>query len=200
MRVDALNRCDVRELAFARVAYDVHQQPWNGVRVEGVDVRRGFAADFAAVLQFPCGQLRCRVGEVLSDDFVFAIVQFCVGPFERPIELAVGVGLAGVNLRSLGMDEQNGLQSAGNGDRIGNVGRGFVLRSVLIFIFVLGLDAWGDEGESEERDGGEQKSSHGEDCSAGEFGSRTSGKPVIRVVTPAFTYWSDYLSSATTLR
>jgi len=60
----------------------------------------GLAGDFAAIGQLPTGS-----GEMAADDFALFIFQFCVGRFERPRELAVGGGLAGVDLRSSGVCE-----------------------------------------------------------------------------------------------
>ena len=96
--VDALNGGHVAEQAVAGVTHDIHQQPRNGIGIERVDVRCGFAGDFAAIFQLPGG-----TGEMLSDHFIFAVVQVGVGSLERPSEFAVRRGLAGIDLRAGGV-------------------------------------------------------------------------------------------------
>lgn len=126
VRVDALNHVHVAEQAFSVVAYDVDQEPGDGSGIERVDVGGGLAGNFAAVFQLPGGP-----GGVLADDFVFAIFEFGVGRFEGPGKLAVGAGLAGVDLRSGGVREQGNFLAGGKLDGIGHVGRGVFLRGVL---------------------------------------------------------------------
>ncbi len=108
------------------MAHDIYQQPRDRVGVERVDVRGGFAGDFAAIFQFPGWELGGRVGEVLADDFIFAVAKFGFGAFQGPSELAVRACLAGVDLRSLGRDEELNGFAGGNGDGIGNVGSRFL--------------------------------------------------------------------------
>jgi len=98
--VDALNGRDVEKQAVSRASNDVDEEPRNGIGIGRVDVGDGLAGDFAAIGQLPTGS-----GEMAADDFALFIFQFCVGRFERPRELAVGGGLAGVDLRSSGVCE-----------------------------------------------------------------------------------------------
>src|SRR6266851_3285004 len=50
VRVDALNRRYARQQTLSRMTLSFHQQPWNRVGIQGVDVGRGLACDFAAIL------------------------------------------------------------------------------------------------------------------------------------------------------
>src|SRR5579859_215502 len=63
---------------------------------------------------------------MLADYFIFAIFQLRVRTLESPGELAVRASLAGIDLRSLGMHEQYGLQARRDGNRVGHVGRRFL--------------------------------------------------------------------------
>ena len=72
---------------------------------------------------------------MLSDHFVFSIVKFRLRRFERPTELAVRRGLAGVDLRSSRVREQNNFFARGRLNRVGHVRRNFFHRS----IFGLGV-------------------------------------------------------------
>ena len=111
MGVQALNCGHVREQAFPGMAYDIQQQPWDGIGVWRIDVRGGFAGDFAAVVQLPR-----RPGEMLADPVV-VVAQFGLGSLERPTESAIGAGLAGVDLRSDAARGENQLQTCRNGER-----------------------------------------------------------------------------------
>src|SRR5258708_3644833 len=91
--VDALDSGDVRQQAFAGMAHDRHQQPWDRIRIERVHARGAFARYLAAVFQLPC-----RTSRVLADDLILAVVKFGVGSLKSPCELAVGASRAGINL------------------------------------------------------------------------------------------------------
>ena len=67
------------ELPFPALAHNVDQQPGDRIGIERVDVRGGFAGDFAAVFQLPGRQLRGWVGEMLADHFIFPIAEFGLG-------------------------------------------------------------------------------------------------------------------------
>src|SRR5208337_3894509 len=108
---------------------------------ERVDLGYSLACDFAAIFQlpgWPCG--------VLADDFVVPIFQFGIRALERPSELAVGAGLATVDLRSRTMREQNWLQACGHSDRIRHIGRSFFCKS----IFLRGGLSVGERGDKNE--------------------------------------------------
>ena len=63
---------------------------------------RGFARDLAAVFEFPR-----RASEMTSDNLAFFIFQLCRGRCEGPSELTVRAALAGIDLRSGSMREQD---------------------------------------------------------------------------------------------
>jgi len=70
---------------------------------------------------------------MLSDHFVFAVVQFRIGRLERPSEFAVCRSRARVDLRTSGMSVHNDLQSRRDLNRVRNIGRGFSLCGCLSF-------------------------------------------------------------------
>lgn len=95
MRVDPLDGGHVAQQTVPRVAHNIDQQPGDRICIEGIDVGHSFAGDLTSVSQPPGGT--CGM---MSDYFVFAIVQIRVGALEGPAELAVRGGLASVDLRS----------------------------------------------------------------------------------------------------
>jgi len=64
---------------------------------------------------------------MLSDHFVFAVVQFRIGRLERPSEFAVCCSLARVDLRTSGMSVHDDFQPSRDLNRVRNIGRGFSL-------------------------------------------------------------------------
>ena len=76
----------------------------------------GFPCHLAAVLQFPRG-----TGEVLSDYFVFSVMQLRAGCLKRPAELAIR-RLTDIDLRSGRMREQHNFFARRRLNRIRNVG------------------------------------------------------------------------------
>jgi len=113
-----LNRCHVGKQALAGMSYGTHQQPWNGVSIQGIHVGYCFARDLAAVFQFPC-----RTGEMASDNLTLSVCQLCIGRLERPGELSVRAGLAGIDLRSRGMRGEDNFFGRRSLDCIRHVGR-----------------------------------------------------------------------------
>ena len=91
--IQTLNGGYVREQAISGMCHRVYAQPWNGIGIVGVHVRRGFAGYLAAVFQFPGG-----AGGMASYYLAVGIFQFCVGRFQGPTELAIGAGVAGIDL------------------------------------------------------------------------------------------------------
>ena len=67
---------------------------------------------------------------MLSNHFVFSIVKFCFGCFQRPTELALSRSLAGIDLRSSRMREQNNFLARGRLNRVGHVRRDLFYRSI----------------------------------------------------------------------
>src|SRR5208283_1917511 len=104
------------------------------------------ARDFAAVVQLPG-----RAGRVMADHFVFAILQLSLRSLQGPRELAVGAGLAGVNLRSRTMREQHDLEAGGHGDRIRHVRRRLLANSIFLR-GGLGVGEWACRNEDDEPD------------------------------------------------
>src|SRR4029077_8226701 len=94
-----------------------------------INVRGCLASNLAAILQLPA-----RTGRMLSDHFIFPVVKFGIGSFERPSELAVGGCFAGVNLRSGCMRVKDNLIARRNLNRVRDVGRSLLLRSVLLAV------------------------------------------------------------------
>lgn len=94
---------------------------------------RGFAGDFAAVFQFPGWS-----GRMLTNHFIFAIFQFGFRTLQDPGELAVGIGLAGVNLGTLRTDKQHRLEAGGKRDGVGHVGSRLLGRNIFV-LFALSL-------------------------------------------------------------
>src|SRR5580698_1538681 len=70
---------------------------------------RSFPRDLTAIFQFPR-----RPGRMLANDLVFSIMQLRVGRLECPAELAVRRGLAGIDLRSRRMRQQNNFLARGS--------------------------------------------------------------------------------------
>jgi len=96
---------------------------------------------------------------MVADDFVIAILQFGLWSLQRPTVLALRISLTGIYLRTRGVYEEHWLKPFGDGNGIGHIWRGFLLRSV------LGLSAgeWDrrkEERESDDRSGGQQRCSH----------------------------------------
>src|SRR5215467_5300354 len=72
---------------------------------------------------------------MMSDHFIFSVSQVRLGSFEGPGKFSVRSGLAGVNLRSLGVGEQDWLLSGGKCDR----GRkGLVMRAIVATRILVG--------------------------------------------------------------
>jgi hypothetical protein len=116
--VHALNGRDVEKQTVSGAADDMDEKPRNRVGIGRVDVGDGFTGDLAAIGQLPTG-----TGEMAADDFALIIFQFRVGRFERPRELAIGSGLAGVDLRSGRVSEQHDVLAGRSLNRVWNLGR-----------------------------------------------------------------------------
>ena len=116
--VDALNGRDLEKQAVSRASDNVDEEPGNGIGIGGFDMGDGFAGDFAAIGQLPTGS-----GKMGADDFALIIFQLRVGRFERPREVAVDGRLAGVDLRSSGVGDQNDMLVSWSLNRVGNFGR-----------------------------------------------------------------------------
>src|SRR5271156_668783 len=116
VRAHPLNSGHVAKQAVSGMAHNVHQQPRNRVRIERIDVSHGFACDFATVFQLPCG-----TGRMLSNHFIFAIVQFGIRSLQRPTIFSVRPSLAGIDLTPRGMGVHRNLQARRRLDRIRDV-------------------------------------------------------------------------------
>jgi hypothetical protein len=81
-----------------------------------------------------------------SNYFVVAIVKLRLGRFQCPSEFAVRRGLAGIDLRSGRVRQQNNFFARGSLNRIRNIGLGLLLRS----IFRLGTCECSPENEGSE--------------------------------------------------
>ena len=68
---------------------------------------------------------------MMSDHFVFAVVQVGIGSFEGPTEFAIRRGLAGIDLRAGRVSVDDDVQSGWHLNCIRNVGRGLFGRSRL---------------------------------------------------------------------
>jgi hypothetical protein len=121
--VHALDVRHTGERALPCMSHAIHQEPLDRVWIEGVDMSDGLAGDFTAIFKLPC-----RSRRVLADYFVIAVAQFRLRCLERPGDLAVRAGLTGVDLRSLGMREQDNFLACGHLNRVGHVGCGLFLR------------------------------------------------------------------------
>src|ERR1700757_2741804 len=98
---------------------------------------------------------------MLADYFIFAVFQLSVRTLESPGELAVGAGLAGIDLRSLRMHEQYGIEPSGDGNCVGYVGRRFLgWRFVLLGRLRVRKDTQWNEHQTEDRDNCPQDSLH----------------------------------------
>src|SRR5215471_14147435 len=126
-RMHALDLGHFRQRTLPGIAYNVQEQPWNGVRIKSVDVRGGFPSDLAAILQFPC-----RSGDVLADHLVFPILQLGFRSLECPVVFACGVALARVYLRTRGVYKQPWLTALGNRDRVGNIRSQFLVGRIFL--------------------------------------------------------------------
>src|SRR5271170_1561177 len=159
----------------------LHQQPGNGLSIKRIDTGDGLPRHLAAVFEFPRG-----TGKVLSDHFVFSIMQLRVGSLERPTELAIDRGLAGIDLRTSRMREQHNFFAGGRLNRIRNV------RAILFYRSVFGLRA--RERGSKDKDEGDQpddrcsrlkESSHEGDCSRRESSEKRSTFRKIPIPLPS---------------
>src|ERR1700722_8096895 len=70
---------------------------------------------------------------MLSDHFVFAVVQFRIGCLKRPSDFSVCRSLARVDLRTCGMSVHDDFQSRRDLNRVRNIGSGFSLCGCLSF-------------------------------------------------------------------
>src|SRR6266851_3765363 len=109
-----------------------------------------------------------------SDHFVPSIVKLCLGCLERPTKSAGQPGLAGVDLRSGGMREEDNLLARWSLNRVRHVGWRFFLR------VGLGVSDLASQNEDDQPDNGTchlRKPSHGGDCSRD-----TASPPFIRAI------------------
>lgn len=163
MRVHSLYVVHTAKQAVPRMTGHIHQQPGNRLLIQRVHVGYGLARDLAAIFQFPGGS-----GGMLPDYFIFSVTEFGLGRFEYPTELAIGCGLAGVDLRSRSMCIQDNLRAGGRLDAVGNIRRSVFLRR----IFRLGMrHAHPENEDAKSQDCGRRsrESSHEGDCSRGEI-------------------------------
>src|SRR5436309_11419465 len=110
-RVDPLHRGDARQDAAAAVGNHLKLQPWN-VAVGGTRrIADGLADHCAAVAVLPVGT------GVMTADRLAVDQQRRDWLAEDPVQLAVGAGLAFIDLRAFGMHRQHG-GLAGRRDRI----------------------------------------------------------------------------------
>jgi hypothetical protein len=161
--VQPLNRCDAREYAGSGVAGGGQQQPRDGVGVGRFETRCYFTDDFASVVVFPGWP-----SVMFRDQFVLGVEELCVGGFENPGELLVGIGagLADVDLIAGGVSLQDQFFRCGGGEFFGNVGaRGLLLR--------LLRDSRSDreQGEKENKD----EFAHGETSLASAAAAKING-------------------------
>jgi hypothetical protein len=80
----------------------------NGFGINGVDAGHTFCCDFAAILELPGW-----ASIVSTDCLIFTIMQLGFRSGKGPSVLAVAPGLAGVDLRSGGVREENNLFTRG---------------------------------------------------------------------------------------
>jgi len=53
MRVHALNRGHILEHPFSGMVHNIHEQPWNRLRIKRVHMGGSFSSDLTSVLQLP---------------------------------------------------------------------------------------------------------------------------------------------------
>ena len=115
--VDPLNRGYIAEQTVPRMTHHLHQQPRNRIRIKRIHMRGRFSDDLAAISQLPG-----RPGGVVSDYFIFPVMQLGVGSLEYPIELAIRASLAGIDLRPGRVRVEDNFFARRNLNRIRNVG------------------------------------------------------------------------------
>lgn len=77
------------------------EEPGNRIRLRGIDLSDGLAADFTSVIVLPR-----RAGEVMADDRSLRIAKLCVGCLQFPAVCAASE-FAGINLRAGGVRDKD---------------------------------------------------------------------------------------------
>ena len=115
LRVQTLNAGYICEATHAGVVGGSYQQPWDGIGLRGVHMRRRLSGNLTPVFVLPGG-----TGEVVPDHSPLRIMKIGLRSFEGPLKCSVGPLFAGVDLEARGVGLENQLHTCWDLQRFGN--------------------------------------------------------------------------------